>query len=68
MLNAKACNCRDLRKSIIEMFWILADNSQWIKTMTHIITSAGQDKIFDTEDDVKSDVISRQKRESKKSS
>lgn len=36
MLNAKANNCRDLRKSIIEMFWILADNFEWIKTITHV--------------------------------
>ena len=35
-LNTKASNCKDLHKSIIEMFWILADNSNWIKTMTHI--------------------------------
>lgn len=35
-LNTKAGNCKDLHKSIIEMFWILADNSGWIKTMTHI--------------------------------
>ena len=35
-LNTKSSNCKDLHKSIIEMFWILADNSEWIKTMTHI--------------------------------
>lgn len=35
-LKAKAVNCQDLRNSIIEMFWFLADNSEWIKTMTHI--------------------------------
>jgi len=35
-LNLKAINCKDLRKSIIEMFWLLTDNSEWIKTVTHI--------------------------------
>ena len=35
-LNTKAYNCKDLHKSIIEMFWILADNSDWIKTMKYI--------------------------------
>jgi mycofactocin biosynthetic radical S-adenosylmethionine protein MftC len=35
-LNAPAINCVDLRKSILEMFWILADNSDWIKPMTKI--------------------------------
>lgn len=35
-LGARACNCGDLRKSIIEMFWILADNSDWIKSAAKI--------------------------------
>ncbi len=35
-LDARACNCGDLRKSIIEMFWILADNSDWIKSAAKI--------------------------------
>ena len=34
----------------------------------YVITSAGQDRIFDTEDDVVSDVISRQKTESEEDS
>ena len=35
-LGDRAWNCKDLRKSIIEMFWILADNSDWIKGATKI--------------------------------
>ncbi len=35
-LGARAYNCGDLRKSIIEMFWILADHSDWIKGATKI--------------------------------
>lgn len=35
-LGARAWNCGDLRKSMIEMFWILADNSHWIKNAAKI--------------------------------
>ena len=35
-LNSSAINCADLRKSILEMFWILSDNNSWIKSMEKI--------------------------------
>ena len=35
-LKGRAYNCKDLRKSIIAMLWMLADNSDWIKRLTKI--------------------------------
>ncbi len=35
-LNTKAVNCSDLRDSILDMFWILSDNNDWIKSMSQI--------------------------------
>jgi radical SAM protein with 4Fe4S-binding SPASM domain len=36
VLNAQAVNCADLKESILEMFWILSDNTSWIKQIQRI--------------------------------